>query len=70
MIVFLKTKGVNQMMYMMGNEEMPYDTERTIVPDGKKDHASIFELEGQFANDGHAQGSKFNREQRMRTMGY
>jgi hypothetical protein len=70
MTVFLKVTGVSRMMYMMSEKEMENNTDRKIVADGKTGYKSIFELEGQFANDGHAQGAKFNMEQRMRTMGY
>lgn len=55
---------------MISEKEMENNTDRKIVADGKTGYKSIFELEGQFANDGHAQGTKFSMEQRMKTMGY
>jgi hypothetical protein len=58
------------MMFMISEKEMENNTDRKIVADGKTGYKSIFELEGQFANDGHAQGTKFSMEQRMKTMGY
>ena len=70
MTVFLKTTGVNQMMYMMDEERRLTDADRKIVSDGKTAHKNIFELEKQFTNAGHSQGSKFSREQRMKTMGH
>ena len=70
MTVFLKTTGVNQMMYMMNEERMLTDADRKIVSDGKTGYKNIFELERQFTNAGHSQGSKFNMEQRMKTMGH
>lgn len=70
MTVFLETTGVNQMMYMMDEEKMLTDADRKIVSDGQTAHKNIFELEKQFTNAGHSQGSKFSMEQRMKTMGY
>ena len=70
MTVFLKTTGVNQMMYMMNEERMLTDADRKIVSDGQTAHKNIFELEKQFTNAGHSQGSKFSMEQRMKTMGH
>ena len=70
MTVFLKTTGVNQMMYMMDEEKMLTDADRKIVSDGQTAHKNIFELEKQFTNAGHSQGSKFSMEQRMKTMGH
>ena len=68
MTVFLKTTGVNQMMYMMDEERRLTDADRKIVSDGQTAHKNIFELEKQFTNAGHSQGSKFSMEQRMKTM--
>jgi predicted RNA binding protein with dsRBD fold (UPF0201 family) len=70
MTVFLETTGVNQMMYMMDEEKMLTDADRKIVSDGQTAHKNIFELEKQFTNAGHSQGSKFSMEQRIKTMGY
>jgi predicted RNA binding protein with dsRBD fold (UPF0201 family) len=70
MTVFLETTGVNQMMYMMDEERMLTDADRKIVSDGQTAHKNIFELEKQFTNAGHSQGSKFSMEQRIKTMGY
>ena len=70
MTVFLKTTGVNQMMYMIDEERMLTDADRKIVSDGQTAHKNIFELEKQFTNAGHSQGSKFSMEQRMKTMGH
>jgi len=70
MTVFLETTGVNQMMYMMDEERMSTDADRKIVSDGQTAHKNIFELEKQFTNAGHSQGSKFSMEQRMKTMGH
>lgn len=70
MTVFLKTTGVNQMMYMMDKERMSNDVDRKIVSDGQTAHKNIFELERQFTNAGHSQGSKFSMEQRLKTMGH
>lgn len=70
MTVFLKTTGVNQMMYMMDEERRLTDADRKIVSDGQTAHKNIFELEKQFTNAGHSQGSKFSMEQKMKTMGH
>jgi len=70
MTVFLKTTGVNQMMYMMDEERMLTDADHKIVSDGQTAHKNIFELERQFKNAGHSQGSKFSMEQKMKTMGH
>ena len=58
------------MMYMMDEEKMLTDADRKIVSDGQTAHKNIFELEKQFTNAGHSQGSKFSMEQRIKTMGY
>ena len=58
------------MMYMMDEERMLTDADRKIVSDGQTAHKNIFELEKQFTNAGHSQGSKFSMEQRIKTMGY
>jgi predicted RNA binding protein with dsRBD fold (UPF0201 family) len=55
---------------MMDEERMLTDADRKIVSDGQTAHKNIFELEKQFTNAGHSQGSKFSMEQRMKTMGH
>jgi len=54
----------------MDKERMSNDVDRKIVSDGQTAHKNIFELEKQFTNAGHSQGSKFSMEQRMKTMGH
>ena len=58
------------MMYMMDEERRLTDADRKIVSDGQTAHKNIFELEKQFTNAGHSQGSKFSMEQKMKTMGH
>jgi hypothetical protein len=55
---------------MMNEERMLTDADHKIVSDGQTAHKNIFELERQFKNAGHSQGSKFSMEQKMKTMGH
>ena len=42
MTVFLKTTGVNQMMYMMDEERKLTDADRKIVSDGQTGYKNIY----------------------------
>ena len=54
----------------MEEERMLTEADRKIASYGQTGYKNIFELERQFTNAGHLQGSKFNMEQRMKTMGH
>jgi hypothetical protein len=58
------------MQIMFPYNEMDIYPEEEKVPDGKRDHESIFDLEDKFDNSGRKQGIKYNSEQRMKTLGY
>ena len=58
------------MQMLFSFSEADVQPEEKKVPDGKKDHQNIFELENKFDNSGHKQGMKYSSEQRMKPIGY